>query len=61
MSAEGLEWILRPVARGWCRYESLVDGTLDLADIAIMNDAISVQEENIARARAAAEKAAPRG
>ena len=41
MSAEGLEWILRPVARGWCRYESLVDGTLDLADIAIMNDAIS--------------------
>jgi hypothetical protein len=59
--AEGLEWLLRPVSRGWCRYESLIDGTLDIADIAIMNDAIDVMEENVARGRAAAEKAGDGG
>jgi len=29
-----------------CRYESLKDGTLDLADIALMNDALSVLADN---------------
>jgi hypothetical protein len=29
-----------------CKYESLKDGTLDLADIALMNDALSVKAEN---------------
>nr|DAJ52318.1 MAG TPA: hypothetical protein [Caudoviricetes sp.] len=29
-----------------CRYESLKDGTLDLADVALMNDACDVQDEN---------------
>lgn len=29
-----------------CRYESLKDGTLDLADIALMNDALDVIAEN---------------
>lgn len=37
---------MRPVARGLCRYESLKDGTLDLADVALMNDALDVEEEN---------------
>lgn len=37
---------MRPVARGLCRYESLKDCTLDLADIALMNDALDVEEEN---------------
>lgn len=29
-----------------CRYESLKDGSLDLADIALMNDALDVVAEN---------------
>ena len=29
-----------------CRYESLKDGTLSLADVALMNDAITVQAIN---------------
>ncbi|WP_410050833.1 DUF6889 family protein [Acinetobacter sp.] len=32
--------------RGLCRFESLKDGTLDLADIALMNDALDVQADN---------------
>lgn len=37
---------MRPVLRGLCRYESLKDGGLDLGDIALMNDALDVQDEN---------------
>ena len=37
---------MRPVLRGMCRYESLIDCTLGLVDIAIMNDALDVQDEN---------------
>ena len=40
----GEDWLLRPVLRGLCRYESLKDGTLDLADIALMHDARTVQD-----------------
>ncbi|WP_423753331.1 DUF6889 family protein [Acinetobacter beijerinckii] len=29
-----------------CRFESLKDGTLDLADIALMNDALNVLVDN---------------
>ena len=29
-----------------CKYESLKDGTLDLADLALMNEALDVVEEN---------------
>lgn len=29
-----------------CRYESLKDGTIDLADISLMNDALDVLSEN---------------
>lgn len=29
-----------------CRYESLKDGTIDLADIALMNDALDVLAHN---------------
>ena len=42
----GEDWQLRPVVRGLCRYESLKDGSLDLADIALMNDALDVIAEN---------------
>jgi len=31
---------------GMCRYESLLDGTLTLEDIARMNDALDVRSEN---------------
>lgn len=37
---------MRPVIHGMCRFESLKDGTLDLADIALMNDALDVQADN---------------
>lgn len=43
---EGLDWLLRPALKGMCRYESLKDGTLDLADVANMNDALDVAAEN---------------
>jgi len=37
---------MRPVLRGLCRFESYKDGTLDMADVLLMNDAIDVQDEN---------------
>lgn len=42
----GEDWIMRPVLRGLCRYESLIDGTLDLFDIARMNEALDCHDEN---------------
>ncbi|WP_420913113.1 DUF6889 family protein [Burkholderia seminalis] len=29
-----------------CRFESLKDGTLDLADVALMNDSLAVRADN---------------
>ena len=43
------DWLLRPVMAGMCKYESLFDGTLGLADIARMNDALAVKANNEAR------------
>jgi hypothetical protein len=43
---EVIEWeqdehyLMRPVVRGLCKYESLIDGTLDLRDIVRMNRAL---------------------
>jgi len=37
---------MRPVLRGLCKYESLIDGTLHIEDFALMNDALDVQDEN---------------
>jgi len=50
---DGEDWLLRPVLRGLCKYESLIDGTLALHDIALMNDALDVQDENELRYREA--------
>ena len=36
---------MRPVLRGLCRYEGLKDGTLSLEDVALMNDALTKEEE----------------
>lgn len=44
---------MRPVLEKMCRYESLKDGSLDLCDIAEMNDAIDCRDENTRRANAA--------
>ncbi len=43
---EGEEWLIRPVLEGMCKYESLLDGTLDLEDIVIMNEALDIRSEN---------------
>ena len=46
---EGEDWLMRPVLRGMCRYESLLDGTLGLSDVSRMNEAIDVEQINQAR------------
>lgn len=53
---DGMDYVMRPVIGGLCRYESLKDGTLTLYDIAIMHDAMNARDENAARARKAQEK-----
>ena len=45
------DWLLRPVLRGLCRYESLLDGKINLVDIAKMNEALDVEAVNNARKR----------
>ena len=47
--SNGMDWLLRPVHAGMCRFESLLDGTLDLADVADLNEFLDVQEENSIR------------
>lgn len=49
------DWVIRPALEGLCRYESLKDGTLDLADVAKMNEALDVKAENEKRYRRANE------
>lgn len=44
--ADDEDWVLRPVLEGLCKFESLKDCTLDLEDIARMNDALDVRDEN---------------
>jgi hypothetical protein len=54
MMADGEDLMMRPVMKGMCKYESLKDGTLDLYDILLMNEALDVESENqirIAEAR----------
>jgi hypothetical protein len=48
---------MRPVFRGLCKFESLKDGTINILDIALMNEAIDVADENQYRAQLAAQKA----
>jgi hypothetical protein len=45
---------MRPVLEHLCSVKELKDGTYDLCDIADMNDALDVRDENIFRAREAA-------
>ena len=39
---------------GLCKYESLIDGTLGLEDVALLNDALDVRAYNEERLRQAA-------
>ncbi len=52
----GEDWLMRPVAEGMCKYESLIDGTLDLEDVFRMNDFLDVRAENERRYRKAQEE-----
>ena len=47
---------MAPVEAGMCNYESLKDGTLDLADVARMNDVLIVRADNERLARRRAEE-----
>lgn len=38
--------MLRPVEKGMCRYESIIDGTLSLGDVLLMNNYLNCQDEN---------------
>ena len=40
------DYVMRPIRHGYCRFESVIDGTLDLIHIAIMNEAIDVAIAN---------------
>jgi hypothetical protein len=40
------DWLMHPVDAGMCRYESLKDGTLDLDDLARMNDYLAMKADN---------------
>lgn len=42
---------MRPVKEGMCHYESLLDGTLGLHDLARMNDMIACDIDNELLAR----------
>lgn len=44
---------MAPVLAGCCSYESLKDGSLDLCDLARINDALMIKAENERRASAA--------
>jgi len=49
----GEDWFWRPWMRGKCQYVELINGTLDLVDVARMNDLLDVLDENDMRARQA--------
>jgi hypothetical protein len=53
---DGLDWLMRPVVERMCSYESLKSGAVDLCDIALMNEALSVRDENTKRANEAASR-----
>lgn len=43
---DGMDFLLRPVRAGFCRYESLKDGTLTLEDVFLMNAYLDNQAFN---------------
>ena len=53
---DDLDYLMRPVRARLCRLVDLQDGTYDLADVALMNDALDVEAENRLRYQDAAAK-----
>ena len=53
---DGLDWLWRPVDRGYYSGESLFNGSLKIEHIASANFALDVRDENEARARKGAEQ-----
>jgi hypothetical protein len=41
------DWLFRPVLRGMLKAESLLDCTVDMEFIALLNEAIDVEQENM--------------
>ena len=54
---DGEDWLWRPYMRRYCEYRELIDGTLSIEDVAMMNDLIDLYDENDARRQDAQEKA----
>ncbi|OZI36416.1 hypothetical protein CEG14_15570 [Bordetella genomosp. 1] len=52
----GEDWLMAPVIRGLVSYDKLLDGSIGLVDIALMNDALWVQADNQMLARRAWEE-----
>jgi hypothetical protein len=46
MNDEAEEWCLRPVEAGLCKVESLLDGTIMLDHLAMLNEMLDVKYEN---------------
>ncbi|MFG1399831.1 DUF6889 family protein [Roseixanthobacter pseudopolyaromaticivorans] len=40
---------MRPVMAGLCTLKELQDGTYDLCDVALLNDALNIRDENTRR------------
>lgn len=53
---DGSDWLMRPVLQGMCLYSELIDGTLDLMDVALMNEALDCDEVNQGRLSEAAKR-----
>lgn len=52
----GKNWLFAPMQAGFCTYQEIHDGTLQIEDIAQCNDLLSVKAENEARLRYVAEQ-----
>lgn len=48
---ENEDVLFRPVMKGMIKAESLIDGSVDLGFIYLLNEALDVQDENIYRSR----------
>lgn len=49
---DDMDWLLRPVVEGLLKYESLIGHEIGLYDVALLNDALDVRQENDRRVRA---------
>lgn len=50
------DWLFRPIMRGMLQADRLIDGSVDLEFISLLNEAISVEQENNRRVERAAQR-----